>query len=111
MKVIGINNSRYSGQPRSFICELSDDEMAILATGSRYTYRFDNANNILEIPISDKWTQAMTVMARLEEAKKLPGMLKSIGETLECIMPQITFIESGPKKDESNFDELENDGK
>lgn len=92
MKIVGILPGRYSSDPiTGAIVELSRAELCrILGKNGDAILRLVLPGAVVEI--NERFDHAQDVLAAANSAKKLPGVLRALADTLEITHPAIQDI-------------------
>ncbi len=80
-----------NGNRRGAIIEVSQVELAMLVTGYEGSY-LEKINAGATLAIDKKFEHSQRVIHKAHEATKLPGMLRSLADTLDFVVPAIESL-------------------
>lgn len=94
MKIIGIRQSY--GTTNAVICEMSVEEYEIIVGHTEARFAQDHMNRESVIDIAGRFRRFRQVEDKIIEAKKVPELLKGLGEIIALSLPAIKEITEQP---------------
>lgn len=90
MKVIGRTVDRY-GHAKGAIIEVSKSELSRMVTGYCDS-SMDGVQTGCELDLNERYDHSQNILRRVNEAIKLPGILRALADTLDIAVPQISEL-------------------
>lgn len=90
MKVIGRTVDRY-GSVRGAVIEVTESELARMVTG-HCSGSVSGVQTGCELKLNERFDHSQDVIRRVNEATRLPGVLRALADTLELAVPQISEL-------------------